>query len=219
MEGIQKFIHERYGFDGLACGLVFLSLIINLVTFLVPVPALHRWNFLCFVPLVICVLRMFSRSTEKRSRENERFLRIFASFFSLFDKEEQENESGRQSTINESRAAKGSRQSTVNESRAAEGSRQSTVNESRAAEDSRQNSVKESRAAEDRQSTADESRTASRNSDTSYRRGGRVDKKEQAQLFRFFKCPACSQRIRVPRGKGKVEITCPKCGNRFIKKT
>ncbi|MDO5146698.1 MAG: hypothetical protein Q4D60_06820 [Eubacteriales bacterium] len=50
-----------------------------------------------------------------------------------------------------------------------------------------------------------------------------VDRKnqerEEAQMFRFFKCPACTQKIRVPRGKGKIEITCPKCGNKFIKKT
>jgi predicted RNA-binding Zn-ribbon protein involved in translation (DUF1610 family) len=25
--------------------------------------------------------------------------------------------------------------------------------------------------------------------------------------------------LRVPRGKGKLQITCPKCGERFIKKT
>ena len=27
------------------------------------------------------------------------------------------------------------------------------------------------------------------------------------------------QMIRVPRGKGKIEIRCPKCGNRFVKKS
>lgn len=43
--------------------------------------------------------------------------------------------------------------------------------------------------------------------------------KEETRMFRFFKCPSCTQKIRVPRGKGKIEITCPKCGNKFIKKT
>lgn len=37
--------------------------------------------------------------------------------------------------------------------------------------------------------------------------------------YRFFKCPGCSQRIRIPRGHGKVSIHCPRCGNDFIKKT
>lgn len=36
---------------------------------------------------------------------------------------------------------------------------------------------------------------------------------------RYFKCPKCRQTVRVPRGKGKIAIRCPKCGERFIKKT
>lgn len=37
--------------------------------------------------------------------------------------------------------------------------------------------------------------------------------------YKFFKCPECKQTLRVPRKKGKIQITCPKCGERFIKKT
>ena len=36
---------------------------------------------------------------------------------------------------------------------------------------------------------------------------------------RYFDCPRCRQQTRVPKGKGKINITCPKCGNKFIKKT
>ena len=36
---------------------------------------------------------------------------------------------------------------------------------------------------------------------------------------RYFKCPKCRQSVRVPRHKGKIAITCPKCRERFIKKT
>ena len=36
---------------------------------------------------------------------------------------------------------------------------------------------------------------------------------------RYFECPRCHQPVRVPRGKGKIAITCPKCGEKFIKKT
>ncbi|MBR5021461.1 MAG: hypothetical protein IKY17_07500 [Oscillospiraceae bacterium] len=36
---------------------------------------------------------------------------------------------------------------------------------------------------------------------------------------RYFSCPKCRQTVRVPRGKGKIAITCPKCRERFIKKT
>ena len=36
---------------------------------------------------------------------------------------------------------------------------------------------------------------------------------------RYFDCPRCHQPVRVPRGKGKIAITCPKCREKFIKKT
>ena len=36
---------------------------------------------------------------------------------------------------------------------------------------------------------------------------------------RYFRCPKCRQTVRVPRGRGKISIRCPKCSERFIKKT
>lgn len=36
---------------------------------------------------------------------------------------------------------------------------------------------------------------------------------------RYYDCPKCRQPTRVPRGKGKIAITCPRCGERFIRKT
>ena len=36
---------------------------------------------------------------------------------------------------------------------------------------------------------------------------------------RYFDCPKCRQVVRVPRGKDKIAITCPKCKEKFIKKT
>ena len=39
------------------------------------------------------------------------------------------------------------------------------------------------------------------------------------KTHRFIKCPGCGNTLRVPKGKGKLQITCPKCGERFIKKT
>lgn len=44
--------------------------------------------------------------------------------------------------------------------------------------------------------------------------------RQQAQDgFRFFKCPNCRQKVRVPKGKGKIRIHCPKCNTDFIKKS
>ena len=37
--------------------------------------------------------------------------------------------------------------------------------------------------------------------------------------YRYFRCPGCRQVVRVPRGKGKINIRCPKCSRQFIKKT
>ena len=36
---------------------------------------------------------------------------------------------------------------------------------------------------------------------------------------RYFDCPRCRQPVRVPKGKGKIAITCPKCREKFIKRT
>lgn len=42
---------------------------------------------------------------------------------------------------------------------------------------------------------------------------------EMHKTYRIFKCKGCGRRIRVPRGKGKVEITCPLCGKKIIRRT
>ena len=36
---------------------------------------------------------------------------------------------------------------------------------------------------------------------------------------RYFKCPKCKKMVRVPKGKGRIRITCTSCGNEIIKKT
>lgn len=41
----------------------------------------------------------------------------------------------------------------------------------------------------------------------------------QDREHRYFDCPRCKQQVRVPRKKGKIAITCPKCREKFIRKT
>lgn len=41
----------------------------------------------------------------------------------------------------------------------------------------------------------------------------------QRKAYRFYKCPSCNQKLRVPKGKQKICITCPNCKTQFIKKT
>ena len=41
---------------------------------------------------------------------------------------------------------------------------------------------------------------------------------EQRKAYAIFKCPHCKQKLRAPRGRGKIQVTCSKCHTQFIKK-
>lgn len=46
-----------------------------------------------------------------------------------------------------------------------------------------------------------------------------VRKVQNRTEYKYFDCPNCHQTLRVPRGKGKVDVTCPKCHTKFEKRT
>ena len=46
-----------------------------------------------------------------------------------------------------------------------------------------------------------------------------VNRMKDSKTHRYYKCPKCSNTLRVPRGKGKISITCPVCKTQFVKKT
>lgn len=60
------------------------------------------------------------------------------------------------------------------------------------------------------------SRFKRKNGSTTY---NNTQNAEQKKYYKYFKCPGCSQKIRIPRGHGKIEIKCPKCNTKFIRKS
>ena len=47
----------------------------------------------------------------------------------------------------------------------------------------------------------------------------RLTRRAQDRTHRYYLCPGCRQQLRVPKGRGAIAITCPRCGREFIKKT
>jgi hypothetical protein len=48
---------------------------------------------------------------------------------------------------------------------------------------------------------------------------GPIGRLRQSKDYRFFKCPSCGQWCRVPRGKGRIIMTCSRCSTKFPGKT
>ena len=44
-------------------------------------------------------------------------------------------------------------------------------------------------------------------------------KSKDRKNYKYYKCPNCKANLRLPKGKGKITITCPKCNEKFKKRT
>lgn len=47
----------------------------------------------------------------------------------------------------------------------------------------------------------------------------KIQRIKDLKHYKYFKCSNCKQTLRVPRGKGKISITCPKCKLVMIKRS
>lgn len=50
-------------------------------------------------------------------------------------------------------------------------------------------------------------------------RGSWSARMEQRRQYKVFKCPSCGVKLRVPRGKGRIKVTCRQCGATFEEKS
>jgi len=46
-----------------------------------------------------------------------------------------------------------------------------------------------------------------------------IQKIKDKRKYKYLKCPTCKATLRVPKGKGKIRITCPRCWEWLISQT
>lgn len=45
------------------------------------------------------------------------------------------------------------------------------------------------------------------------------NKYDNRKVYKYIKCPQCKFEMKVPKNKGKIRVTCKKCGEKFIVKS
>ncbi|NOW89025.1 DNA-directed RNA polymerase subunit RPC12/RpoP [Clostridium beijerinckii] len=128
MDRLRRFMFGRYGGDELSKALLVLSFILLLIMNFVP-KDLKFLTILAYIPVIICMFRIFSRNIYKRRNENYKYLKIKNNIVMWF-----------KNNINRIKTLKN---------------------------------------------------------------------------YKYYTCSNCKQKLRVPRGKGKISITCPKCNSSF----
>lgn len=138
----DKLMHlllNKYGNDKLNMSLIILAVILSVLNLFITSTFVYFLQTLC---LVFALVRFFSTNHLARSRENDKFIRIFGKLFN-------KNNSDHYNTVNQN----------------------------------------------------------------GFSFNKHSNKKDPA--YKYFKCPTCSAKLRVPKKKGRITITCPKCRTSF----
>ncbi len=130
MNWFRNFMMGRYGSDKLNIALLVSSIILTLIA---KFPKLGIIAYISYIPLILCIFRMFSRDINRRIQENNKFLKYYNPI---------------------------------------------------------ERWIK-----------------------------GKFNMIKGLKTYKYFKCPNCKQTVRVPRGKGRVNIICPKCSTKFTQNT
>lgn len=126
MNWLKKFMTGRYGGDQLSMALLIFSVLLSLIAGAAKIPLL---SFIGYIPMGVCVFRMFSKNIKRRSMENYKFSILISPVYAWFKKTQR--------------------------------------------------------------------------------------RFKESKTHTFIKCKNCKAVLRLPKGKGKMIVTCPKCKNEF----
>ncbi len=131
---VLQFMQGRYGVDQLSNCLIWAGVFIALITMFIRFPFLLVLSWIC---IIYAYVRIFSKNTQKRYGQNQKFLNATFGIRNVFAKMKYRIKYGKQT----------------------------------------------------------------------------------AEPYHIYKCRKCGQKIRIPKGKGKIMVTCPKCKYQFRKRS
>lgn len=199
-----------YGFDAFSRGLLVASIVLVVINFLVRSTIL---SLLATFFMLLSIVRAFSRNHAARSKENQMYESLmvkprawWARMNAQADdrrRRAQQREAAK-AGVGDDCKAKGARRSKPARKATDREQAERAAREVRFAEAARYAREKKARERAEAQNQAGAGRAAA---------DQRAAEGQRAAEYEFFICEECGQRLTVPKGKGKLKVTCPKCGH------